>query len=87
MSCAVWKFALQMECTISMPLGSKVLHVHEQDGGVYVWAEVNPSQVMVDRHFRIYGTGHPMPDNAGAYLGTVHLSGGALVFHVYERGA
>lgn len=34
-----------------------------------------------ERHFRVYGTGHPMPD-ALTYVGTALAPGGHLVWHL-----
>lgn len=38
------------------------------------------------RVIRIYGTGHPMPDNPGSYIGSFMLHGGEFVFHAYDAG-
>lgn len=35
------------------------------------------------RHFRVYGTGHPIPDGA-KYHGTTIAPGGHLVWHLLE---
>jgi hypothetical protein len=37
---------------------------------------------MEERYFRIYGTGHTMPEACGKYIGTVQQ--GAFVWHVFE---
>jgi hypothetical protein len=46
-----------------------------------MWAEVDLSQVYVERKFRVIGTGHAVPDRA-RYLGTAHVD--AFVWHRYE---
>jgi len=33
------------------------------------------------RHFRVFGTGHPMPDEL-TYVGSAMAAGGALVWHL-----
>lgn len=38
------------------------------------------------REIAIIGTGHPAPAD-GRYIGTASLSGGALMFHVFEGKA
>jgi len=37
------------------------------------------------RDFRWYGTGHPVKDNPGRYIGTVQMLDGKLVFHLFEE--
>ena len=36
---------------------------------------------------RIFGTGHELDVDVGAYLGTFQLDGGNLVFHAFGRAA
>lgn len=74
---------------ISMPKGAQLLHVAAQETPVYeaqvcVWALVDPKERVVTRQFLIVGTGHPVP--AGKYVGTALMDGGALVWHVFDRG-
>jgi len=81
----VWKFVIaDPETPVRMPEGSEVLHVAEQRGQVCLWALVDPGARLVDRRFVIAGTGHPLPPHCGRFIGTVLLSGGALVFHFWE---
>ena len=81
----IWKYTLQPECDVQVPVASKVLSVHEQHGDVNLWALVDPSNELITRHFSVYGTGHEVPAHPGEFIGTVHIHGGALVFHVFER--
>jgi hypothetical protein len=38
------------------------------------------------REFEVYGTGHPIPgDVKRKFIGTVHMYGGSLVFHIFEK--
>jgi hypothetical protein len=67
-----------------MPSGAEILHVAEQGGVPCLWARVNPLNEKTRRLIRTFGTGHPMPDSPGAYIGTFMLAGEALVFHVYS---
>lgn len=82
----VWKFPLKHGTTeLTMPDGSTVLHVHEQDGGPCLWAQVNPNLPKVKRTFEVVGTGWDIPDGKGRfsiYKGTCHING--YVWHVYE---
>ena len=81
---SIWKYVLQPECTIEMPGGAQVLAVREQGQDICLWALVDPSAEKVERRFVGFGTGHDVPDQSMAFLGTAHLAGGALVFHVFE---
>lgn len=90
----VWKYplAVQVEQTIDMPFGARVIHVAEQHGEPTLWAEVIGTDPWVrklhrPRRFYIIGTGHVF-DTRGAqieYRGTVMLQRGHLVLHVYEE--
>ena len=83
----IWKYELDIanEATLDMPEGAKVLTVQTQEGVCCIWAQVDASKPKVKRHFSVYGTGQPLPQNPGIYLGTFQLHGGQLVFHVFER--
>ena len=90
----IWKFVLAAEelQTIAMPADATLLYAREQGNDICVWAEVETSHwaefLQEDRTFEVFATGQRWPDNARAkraYLGSAHLQGGALVFHVYER--
>lgn len=87
----IWKYILKPTCTIEMPEGSLILSVQAQlqaDGvleEVCMWVLVDPDLPKVPREFVVYGTGHPVRDDrVEKFLGTVQLSGGKLVFHVFE---
>jgi hypothetical protein len=83
----IWKFTIQLvdKQVISVPKGTVIRHVAEQNGLVCLWGEVDPdTKVYDDRTVCIYGTGHPLPDNPGEYIGSVMIRNGTLVFHIYE---
>lgn len=84
----IWKYELQNEGVqeLKMPKGADILTVQTQYEKPCLWALVNPDAVEVSRGFMIYGTGHPVPTEPypHKYIGTYQLSGGALVFHVFE---
>lgn len=84
----IWKFTMAPGTrTVDLPEGAQVLHVHEQRGEVCLWAMVDPQSMIESRTFLVTGTGH---DFSGVdktdYIGSVHLEGGSLVFHVFEVG-
>ena len=71
---------------VMMPKGAEILHVHEQNDAVCLWALVNPSHANEERCFEVYGTGHLIHSGMGVdrkYLGTAHC--GVYVWHVFER--
>lgn len=85
----IYKFTVRPDMLkVQMPKGAKILTAREQFDEICIWAEVDTDRPNEMRHFEVYGTGHPTPaDGIGQsreYIGTAHLEGGALVFHVYE---
>lgn len=85
----IWKYELDItdRQDVSMPKGAKVLAVQMQREAVTLWAEVDPQAKREPRHFRIFGTGHPMPLQTmgyeDVYIGTVQER--SFVWHVYEQ--
>ena len=82
----IFKTVLDLEDTqrIDLPMGATLLTVQTQNGKLCLWYECYEKALMQKRVIAIFGTGHPMPDNPGKYIGTVQLSDGGLVFHVYD---
>lgn len=80
----IWKFTLQPECEVEMPKGAQVLAVREQGEDICLWALVDPTATKEKRRFVGFGTGHTVPDTPMSFIGTAHLRGGTLVFHVFE---
>ncbi len=85
----VYKYPLDIASTVTrkMPEGAEVLHVGMQDEGLMLWALAKaPSEhawANETRTFRVYGTGHPIPDDVLAqYLGSV--KDGPFIWHVFE---
>lgn len=70
---------------IELPRGSKVVHVGYQHGKTTLWVEVNLTDHVEKekRRFQIHGTGHPIMDPLGKYVGTTFE--GPFVWHVYEH--
>lgn len=83
---SVWKFKVPISdvVKVEMPKDAKVLFASVQHGDPCFWAEVDVNAPTETRFFRIYGTGHRIPDDTGRYLGTFMMHGGDLVFHAYE---
>lgn len=68
-----------------MPKDAELLTVQLQYGVPMLWAVVNP--FAPGRPYRtifIHGTGHPVDPRAQKYVATFQVSGGDLVFHVFD---
>ena len=86
----IWKYPIPMLDEFSLPLpgDARVLSVQMQDGAIQLWALVQPKAAARARRFRMIGTGHPIAaaeEARLAFVGTFQLSGGALVFHLFEK--
>lgn len=82
----IYKYMIELddpEIMVSLPVGAKVIHVGVQySGEVHFWVELTPSSPDYEnRTFRIYGTGHPIPDGH-THQGTVLDR--QFVWHLYE---
>lgn len=84
---AIWKYPLQTVGvqSIDMPVGADLLTVQLQHGLPCVWVLVDPAAPACPVKLTTYGTGAPIDDAPGEYLGTYQLAGGSLVFHVFKE--
>jgi hypothetical protein len=84
----IFKYTLKPEIELELPENAELLSVGAQGDEAVLWARVDPDAPKVNRHFRVFGTGHPMPDDVELeYVGTIQFSHGAcagLVFHAFE---
>ena len=79
--------------TVSMPIASQVLSVHEQKDHIVVYALVDipdngEDTALSTKHFKVIGTGHSIDTEEiinYEYVGTVKLLGGTLMYHVFVR--
>jgi hypothetical protein len=88
----IFKYPLPVEdrAEIEMPgvREAHVLCVQVQNGAPFIWAECRlDKEAMAKCSFYVVGTGHPMPRDAGVYLGTFQLEELGLVFHVFHDDA
>lgn len=84
----VYKYPIVVQDTghLSAPQGAKPLSFQLQHEGMCLWMEVDPRNAESTYEYRIFGTGHHIPDDySGEYVGTVLTSGNALVWHLYLR--
>lgn len=62
---------------------SDVLHVDvKKPGVVSFWTIGDDARSWQVRRFRVFGTGQPLPPEAGRYIGTA--MDGPLVWHLFE---
>lgn len=82
----IWKWTLASTDiqTLHLPVGAQVLTVQAQGECAQLWALCHEKAEKEPRRFAIYGTGNPIPDEPGIYVGTYQLMDGRLVLHVFE---
>jgi hypothetical protein len=90
MNNTIWKFGFNQssEILIDMPKGAQILALQTIGEAPFIWALVDPEAENEERHFELYGTGHTIIVEESVmkkYIGTFHLYGGKLVFHLFER--
>lgn len=72
---------------IPLPKYAEILTVEVQNNDACIWVTVDTENATEDRYFRWAGTGHDLNDDhfeIKAYIGSVILHNGALVFHLFE---
>ena len=81
----IWKYTLVVDDvqTITVPHGSKPLHLATQQGTPCLWMMCDPSQPFEKRTVRTYGTGHPVDSESRQYVGSYLIHNDMLVFHVF----
>lgn len=67
-----------------MPANARILAAGDQREGFVIWVELDLDAPTIKRYFTVYGTGHSLPDDPGAYIGSAQFMNGQLVFHAYE---
>jgi len=86
----IFKYPLAIvgEQVLLLPKGAEILHIGVQNGELYLWAMVDEQEESEIRRFSIIGTGHSIPERVSKnlyHIGTVFMSGGSLVWHVFEE--
>lgn len=80
----IHKYQLEeLEQTIEIPNGFKILSLQVQNDIPCMWVEVNTENHKVMIHVITVGTGHPLPHTDVVYVGTYQRFNGSLVLHVY----
>lgn len=89
----IYKYALKHDLTgitaIDLPKGAQVLSVQMQNFQPHLWVLIDPNEEEKEtRVFVIYGTGKPLGDNLGVYIGTYQQNVHDvinLVWHLFEQ--
>ena len=81
----IYKYTLAVEGVqpLYVPAGFRPLCVQVQYGVPCLWAEVDDTDERIQVDVFTYGTGHPLAEDRGAYVGSYQLEGGAFCGHVY----
>lgn len=84
----VYKYPLLKgsQVCVGLPKGAKILTVQVQNGVPHIWALVNPENPLVERFFRLAGTGCSIEEHKDDlhYVGTFQLFKGRKIYHLFE---
>ena len=69
--------------TVTMPTGARIVHVANQRETACIWFDCDDSNELIRRDFRVFGTGHEVPEGL-SYVGSVLVAEGTVVWHVFE---
>ena len=85
MGTRIFKYEIYNDGNLTLPKGAKILSVAAVGNEIFLWAEVNPSEIIMnDRAIVVFGTGWPIPNlKKKVFIGTVIMQNG-MVFHVFE---
>lgn len=82
----IHKFKVVPGFYTAMPAGATPLSVGQQGGDVMCWAMVDTDAASTEMlRIAAYGTGHPMLEESGKFIGTVQMDNG-LVLHFFNYG-
>ena len=82
----IHKYPLSITGTqqLTLPESHTILKVAEQNGSLYLWAQVDTEQPDTTLHIVIVESGQELPIYGYTYIDTVLMSSG-LVWHVYGK--
>ena len=69
---------------LMLPVGAQILHFDVQHGEPQIWALVEPEATMIERTFRLAGTGHAITEQSLNHIGSTLMMNGKLVWHLFE---
>jgi hypothetical protein len=84
----IWKYEIPIQDNFEllMQRNAKILAVQTQFEVPCIWCLVDPKEKMVQRRFRVAGTGHDIKEDPllMIYVGTFQTNGGAFIGHLFE---
>ena len=83
----IYKYPIEVKdsFTLTMYEFAQTLSVQVQRGEPQLWAIVEIDAPLVERHFCVRGTGHPLNGSEGHFIGTFQLLEGEFVGHLFEE--
>ena len=81
----IYKYPVNMTQSfyyLQLPKNAIPLSVHEQNNQICLWAQVDPSQPIVNIPIHVVPTGGTLPEYGDTkFIGTVHVD--QFVFHIF----
>lgn len=78
----IWKYVIGIATTLELPIGATFLDAQLQGADLCAWFLVDQSAKTEPRKFKIFGTGHEIPDGL-KYLATFQQP--RYVWHLFEE--
>lgn len=91
MTKVIWEYPIDIRDSFKffMPKGAEILSAQAQNNVPCIWALVSSTTPLVQRKFRVLGTGFPIPEDSLSnmkFVGTIQQNGGTLVWHLFDLG-
>ena len=84
---SIHKYSIELnyehKVTVLMPFVAKIVLVGSQNDQAFLWAIVDKESPLVERRFRLIGTGQPIPggyDHVGSFV----INNGESTCHLFE---
>ena len=84
----IYKYEMPIVDTfcLSLPKDAQILTFQNQRGEPCIWVEVKTENSLEERTFRVFGTGHEIPENLHlTFIGTIQQETLRLVWHLFEQ--
>jgi hypothetical protein len=66
----IWKYQMPVaeKFTLNLPAGAQIIRMAGENGLLWLWAVVDTSADLEERHFEAFKAGGTMPDNLESYV-------------------
>ena len=84
---SIWKYHIPMEdrFTMELPKDSMILDIQVQFDKPTMWVLVDTDADLEERYFKVLGTGFEFETvEELTHIGTIQMSAGVLVWHIFE---